>query len=130
MRVTPMQTEDTIQIFIAAINNQNVEQIVELCTEDHRFIDAHGGVVTRDALRQAWTAYFAFMPIYRIETEAIISRDGMAAVFGWASGGLDASRPDRRVWRRPCAWRADIVNDRVALWQVYIDTKAVFDLLQ
>ena len=84
MRVTPMQTEDTIQIFIAAINNQNVEQIVELCTEDHRFIDAHGGVVTRDALRQAWTAYFAFMPIYRIETEAIISRDGMAAGFWWA----------------------------------------------
>jgi ketosteroid isomerase-like protein len=51
------------------------------------------------------------------------------AVFGCASGGLNAADKKDRCWSRPCAWRATVRQDRISRWQVYVDTKAVFDLL-
>ncbi len=129
MRRRPIHVEDVIRRFVAAINDRDVDAIVALCTDDHQFVDAYGGVVSRETLRSAWAGYFAFMPHYGIEIETILVESDQVAVFGWAWGGLEASDPAARAWRRPCAWRACVSDERVRLWQVYVDTKIIFDML-
>jgi ketosteroid isomerase-like protein len=122
-------TESVIRDFIVAVNDHDVARIVALSTDDHQFVDAHGVAVQRQALEAAWTGYFAFMPRYGIEVEAILCDGDTGAVFGSAWGGLDESNSTTRSWRRPCAWRAVVADSRIRLWQVYVDTKAVFALL-
>ena len=116
--------------FIAAINAHDVSAIVDLCSADHLFVDAHGNSVTRDHLVQAWRAYFVFMPVHGIDVETMFAQDGVVALFGWAWGELAGSRDGARRWRRPAAWRAVVRAGRIASWQVYSDTKIVFDLAE
>jgi ketosteroid isomerase-like protein len=124
-----MRTEKVVLAFVEAVNAHDVEGIVGLCARDHRFVDAYGAVVPADQLRSAWAAYFRFMPHYGIEVETVLCEGDIAAVFGCAWGGLAADNAAGRSWRRPCAWRARVQNGQIQLWQVYVDTKAVFDLL-
>jgi len=124
-----MTPADVVRAFVNAINDHDVPRIAGLCTSDHRFVDAHGGVVLAQDLPSAWAGYFQFMPHYGIEVESMVAQGDNVAVFGVAWGGLDAANLTERSWRRPCAWRACVMGDQVKLWQVYVDTKAVFDLL-
>ena len=124
-----MTPAETVLAFIGAINAQDVNRIVGLCTADHEFVDAHGNVVPSDRLAGAWTGYFQFMPHYGIEVEQILADGEVVAVFGAAWGSLNAADASDRAWRRPGAWRAVVKGGRVRRWQVYVDTKAVFDLL-
>jgi hypothetical protein len=106
-----------------------VARIVGLAAPDHRFVDAFGEVTPAERLETAWTGYFGFMPHYGIEVETLLADGETAALFGAAWGGLDAADRSRRSWRRPCAWRAVARDGKISLWQVYVDTKIVFDLL-
>jgi ketosteroid isomerase-like protein len=126
----PVSTYETIVAFMRAINARDVGAIMSLCAEDHRFVDAHGGVTPAERLQSAWTGYFEVMPHYGVEAEEIVCDGGRAIVFGSAWGSLDPVDPARRAWRRPCAWRALVRDGRIALWQVYVDTKPVFDLMK
>jgi ketosteroid isomerase-like protein len=120
--------KDAVLDFISAINAHDVTRILALCTEDHEFIDAYGGVVAGDGLLPAWQGYFAFMPEYGIDVEDITGDGHRLAVFGSAWGRL-APAHGGGSWRRPAAWRARVNGGRVRLWQVYVDTKIVFDAM-
>lgn len=124
-----MGPSEVVAAFIEAINAHDARRIAALCTADHRFVDAHGVVVAGEGLPAAWAGYFGFMPHYGIDVVELLEHGGTVAVFGQAWGGLDAADPSVRAWRRPCAWRARVEGERVKLWQVYVDTKVVFDLL-
>ncbi len=124
-----MTTRQTVLAFVEAINAHDVAGIARLCAPDHRFVDAFGGVTPADRLEAAWTGYFQFMPHYGIEVETLLCEGDLAALFGAAWGGLEAADPSSRSWRRPCAWRAEVHGGKITLWQVYVDTKIVFDLL-
>ncbi len=124
-----MQPEDVAMAFVEAINAHDVDGIVGLCAEDHQFIDAHGMALSGDKVRAAWTGYFDFMPRYGIDVDEIIVEGEVVAIFGTAWGELGAKDGADGSWRRPCAWRARVEQGRIALWQVYVDTKVVFDLL-
>jgi ketosteroid isomerase-like protein len=124
-----MSAPDTVVAFMQAINDHDVDRIVAFCSDDHRLVDAHGEVGSAEELAAAWAGYFRFMPHYGVEAETIVAVGETVAVFGWAWGGLDAADPGVKSWRRPCAWRASVRDGLVSLWQVYVDTKAVFDLL-
>jgi len=121
-----MAVDLVIRAFVDAINAHDVERILALCAPDHEFVDAHGNTVPAERLRAAWTGYFGFMPRYGIEIEDMLVEGETAALFGTAWGGLD---PEGRDWRRPAAWRVRVTAGRIRLWQVYVDTKIVFDLL-
>jgi ketosteroid isomerase-like protein len=121
--------QGVIAEFIRAINDRRVDRIVALSSDDHAFVDAHGGAISRDKLADAWSAYFEFMPHYTVIAEQVLVDGDWIAVFGSASGSLDRENADLRAWTRPCAWRALVRDGQIALWQVYVDTKAVFDLL-
>jgi ketosteroid isomerase-like protein len=121
--------ETIVRAFVDAINRQDIGGIVKLCSADHEFVDACGNVVRAPEIAAAWRGYFGFMPRYGIETEDIFCAGDLVAVFGHAWGSLDATEEGSRRWRRPAAWRARVSERRISLWQVYADTKIVFDLL-
>jgi ketosteroid isomerase-like protein len=124
-----MTTRETVLAFVDAINAHDVTRIVGVAALDHQFVDAFGEATPADRLEAAWTGYFRFMPHYGIEVETLVVDGETAALFGAAWGGLDAADPSSRSWRRPCAWRAEVRSGKIRLWQVYADTKIVFDLL-
>ena len=125
----PQSPQVVARAFVDAINAHDVDRILGLAAEDHEFVDAHGNIVHAPALRAAWTGYLGFMPHYGIELDAVMCEGDLAALFGHAWGSLDAEPDGPRHWRRPTAWKARVSGDRVKLWQVYVDTKIVFDLL-
>ena len=120
-----MNPEAVITAYIAAINAQDVDAIVALSSADHAFIDAHGNTVPAASLAAGWRGYFTFMPRYGIDAEHILAQGNAIAVFGQAWGELATGG----AWRRPAAWRAALRDGLITRWQVYVDTKPVFDLL-
>jgi ketosteroid isomerase-like protein len=120
--------KDTVLDFIGAINAHDVPRIVSLCSPEHEFVDAHGNVVAYEGLLESWRGYFTLMPEYRIEVEDMVGDGACIAVFGAAAGRLAAAH-GARGWRRPAAWRARVAGRRIRLWQVYVDTKIVFDAM-
>lgn len=127
MPVPQVSAEATVRAFVDRINAHEPRGIVALCTPDHMFIDSLGARLSGLAdLEQAWVGYFALFPNYRIEVDSMISGDGLVLLSGWASATLRGTGPS---WRIPAAWRAMVVEGRIAEWQVYADNKPVYELL-
>jgi len=121
-----MTNKETIQTFIDRINAHDVDGLAELMSDDHRFIDAHGNeVVGREKMTAGWRGYFEWFPVYAIEVNEIFEQDDTFAMFGFAGGSYKGKA--ECSWRLPAAWKAIVKNGRVALWQVFADTKIPFE---
>jgi ketosteroid isomerase-like protein len=119
--------ETALRAFVACINAQDAAGIVAHCTDDHVFIDSLGSKMSGLArIEQGWAGYFALFPDYRIEIESVATDQDLVLACGFASA---THGPTGVAWRIPSAWRARIVDGRVAEWQVYADNKPVYELL-
>jgi len=115
---------DVARAFIAAINAHDLAALAALMAPDHVFVDALDGRVTgREAMAEAWRQYFAWVPDYRIDVETILADGGTVCVFGRASGTCAPhGAPDaKNRWEVPAAWRAQLHDGLVSIWQVYAD---------
>jgi len=120
-----MSAADTILRFLERINGHDADQIAELMTEDHVFIDSLGNAVTgRENMRSGWGSYFAFCPDYWVAHEDIFSEGSRVAIFGTAGGTIADN-----TWQTPAAWLAVVENGLVKAWRVYADNKPVYDIL-
>ena len=121
-----------VEQFIEAINRHNVGKLVELMTEDHRFIDAAGNQVTGlETLKAAWQGYFAWMPDYVISIDRWFEQGSQVGLFGEAQGtyAVQGQLLAENHWKLPAAWKAIVRKGKIAVWQVYCDTKPVFDIM-
>jgi len=119
--------ERAVREYIARINAHDASGIVALCTADHVFIDSLGSRLSgRTRLEHAWRGYFALFPDYRIEVHSIASADDLVLASGLAAGTHASSGA---AWRIPAAWRAKVIDGRLAEWQVYADNKPVYEIL-
>ncbi len=117
--------------FIRGINEHNVEALSELMSEDHRFIDALGAEVKgRDVMKRGWVGYFKWFPDYKIECTQILESGNTFGIFGFAIGTYSGTDTRENHWRLPAAWRLVAENGLVKEWQVYCDTKTVFEILE
>ena|ERR1700690_386151 len=117
--------------FVRRINDHNVDAIVELMSDDHTFIDAHGNsVVGKDKMRSGWIGYFDWFPDYHIDITSSMEQNNMVALFGTASGTFKGIAKKEAAWKLPASWKAVIENGKVKLWQVYADTKIPFEIIQ
>lgn len=129
-----MTNKQVILAFAECINAHDVEGLGELMSADHRFIDAHGNeVVGKNKMIAGWRGYFEWFPDYWIEWNEIFEGAAsdagqMFAMFGFAGGSFkgksDAS------WHLPAAWKAIVKDGRMALWQVFADTKTPFEIIE
>lgn len=127
-----MTAEETVLEFLDRINGRDPDQLAELMTEDHVFIDSLGRSVRgRDAMRSGWRGYYSFCPDYWVSHERVFANGNTVAVFGSAGGTIAANGqlpPDNR-WQIPAAWLAVVENGLVKEWRVYADNKPVYDIL-
>ena len=123
-----MTTREVILAFVEAINAHDLTALAELMTDDHAFIDAHGnGITGRQQMLAGWRGYFEWFPDYQIEVTDVFENENDFAMCGFAGGSFKGSAD--RSWRLPAAWKATISDGRVALWQVFADTKIPFEII-
>jgi ketosteroid isomerase-like protein len=129
-----MTDKQTILAFIDRINAHDVDGLDELMSDDHTFIDALGNeVVGREKMTVGWRAYFEWFPDYYIAVNDVFEGDvsdrGQTfALFGFAGASFKGKQSE--CWRLPAAWQASAKDGRVALWQVFVDTKIPFEIIE
>jgi ketosteroid isomerase-like protein len=108
-----------VRAFIERINAHDVDGLSACLTEDHRFIDSLGTVLSgRDTLRQAWASYFQLVSDYQVTIHEMAATDASLLLVGTAAG-----RSGGGAWVTPAAWRAVVRAGQVAEWQVYADNE-------
>ena len=119
-----MNTIETVQSFIGAINNRDLSAIRDLMVEEHLLVDSSGTTVSgRDQVSAAWNAFFAMFPEYEIRVEHLLAEGPVAAVFGTASGNVlgKPGIPLKQDKEMPAAWQAIAEGGKILRWQVYAD---------
>jgi ketosteroid isomerase-like protein len=104
-----------VRALIRAINGRRVDRIVELLTENHRFIDSLGGVLRgRDEVAKGFAAYFKMVPDYRIDVAQMLGKGNTVLVWGSARGSYVPNGQDvpKGHWQMPAAWRAIVRQGR------------------
>jgi hypothetical protein len=145
------QTEATVQVareFVAAINRQDVDGLVQLMTEDHQFTDSLGNTARgRESMREGWKLYFQMVPDYQLQVEETYVNDSGVVMLGVAGGtyshafesvratGMPTLLPDgtskvMNKWQTPAAVRAIIQDGLVAQWQIFADNEPIRKLMR
>jgi len=118
--------------FANEINRHDVKSLLEMITDDHRFVDGLGVEVHgREKLREAWTAYFGMFPDYHMDVRESFQSGPAVALIGTASGtySVNGELPAHNRWKIPAAWRALVDHQRVAHWQVFTDSEPVWKVM-
>ena len=124
-----MTNKETVLAFIDCINAHDVDGLADLMTDDHRFIDAHGNEVAgKEQMIAGWRGYFGMFPDYSIKVMEVFENGESFAMFGVAGASFQG-RPEAS-WRLPAALKAIVRDGRVALWQVFADTKIPFEMIE
>jgi uncharacterized protein (TIGR02246 family) len=128
----PPPPEDVVRRFAEAINSHDADAVAAFLTDDHVFIDSLGNRLSgRQNLLLGWRKYFQMFPDYSIQISSFAVHQSTVAAFGGASGTYAAApHPTQGFWTIPAAWRAIVVGDRIAEWQVYADNSPVVQILQ
>jgi ketosteroid isomerase-like protein len=117
---------------VRAINRQDVEELAELMTETHRFVDSLDNVVEgRERMRAAWKSYFGMVPDYTIAVEETFRDGPIVVLLGTAQGtyaGGGQLTPENH-WETPVALRAFVEGGKVAEWRVYADNEPMRRLM-
>ena len=116
--------KDIVISFIKAINNHNVDKIVDLMSDDHIFIDGYGDKsIGKSGMREGWHEYYKMFPDYKVEITEIVENDSIIGLFGYVNATykniMDESNSN--FWRTPAAWKAIVENNKIKHWQVYCD---------
>lgn len=102
--------------FNECINDQDIDRLASLMTDDHEFVDTEGGIVRGKAqCLEAWQGFFAHFPDYRNIFESVQTRDDMSIALGY-------SRCSDTRLDGPAIWTANARNGTIAEWRVYEDT--------
>jgi ketosteroid isomerase-like protein len=129
-----MTNHETVLAFIDRINARDADGLGELMSDDHRFIDALGNEVEgKEKMIPGWRGYFEWFPDYRIEVNEVFAGElsegeQTFAMFGFAGGSFKGNSD--ASWRVPAAWKAVVKDGRVAVWQVFADTKLQLESMQ
>ncbi len=90
------------------INNQDIESLANLMTEDHVFIDRHGD--RYGDMVNGWKEFFEKFTSYKNIFNRVESRRNLVILIGYALWSKKSLEKDHAIWT------AKIENDRVAVW--------------
>jgi ketosteroid isomerase-like protein len=119
--------------FVKAINDHDVNEIVNLMSEDHIFIDAMDNKsVGKKGMTEAWKGYYELFPDYKIEISDIVENESVIGLFGYVNATYKNLINDlnSNVWRIPASWKAIVENNKIKHWQVFCDYSALFKIIE
>jgi hypothetical protein len=122
---------DIVNGFVKAINNHNVNQIFNLISDGHLFIDGQDNKHIGKEGMEGWKSYFELFPDYRIEIADIVDNDPVFGLFGYAEGTFKGvkNESNSNFWRTPASWKAIVKNGKILHWQVYCDYSGLFKII-
>ncbi|MHA1942701.1 MAG: nuclear transport factor 2 family protein [Candidatus Hodarchaeales archaeon] len=103
-------------LYNECINNRDLEGIIALMAENHKFIDSKNRVENKEQMKKSWKEFFAEYPDYRNIFHTVISRENLVILLGHSV----CSEP---VLDGPAIWTATIENDLIAEWRIYLDSE-------
>ena len=113
-----MSQQSVVLSFNDCINARDLDGLVRMMTEDHRFIDTAGAVVSgKPACTEAWRGFFAAFPDYRNIFEHLHDKGDAVIV----EGRSECSDPRLNG---PGLWRAVVNGSSIAEWRIFEDTPA------
>ncbi len=114
---TVVSSEETVLKFVEAINQHDVEAIVNLLGEGHRALgpDAAEQAGVANA-RDRWKRTFSVYPDYTILVRSITSKEDRVLLAGSLNGS------DSAVASVPAAWEARIENRLITEWRTFSNT--------
>lgn len=113
-----MSDRDIAIKFNDAINARDLDALVALMTDDHRFVDTEGTAFEGiERCREVWAGFFSAFPDYRNHFETLIERDGTVSIVGRSTCS------DARL-AGPALWSVIILDGAVREWRVHEDTVA------
>ena len=118
--------------FVEAINDHNVDEIINLMSEDHVFIDAYGDTyIGKKGMKEGWEGYYGLFPDYKIDVSDIMESDPIIGLFGYASATYKnmGDESNSNFWRVPASWKAIVENNKIKHWQVYCDYSKLFKII-
>ena len=127
-----MTSEEVVESFVAAINAGDLNRLTELMTGDHTFIDSDGEHYRgKDRMHEGWRDYFELVSDFHIEIIEKYSRGNRVVLTGIAAGTFSRKGellPENH-WKVPAAWRAETRDDRVEVWQLYVNPEPMRKIL-
>jgi ketosteroid isomerase-like protein len=128
-----MTDRETVNNFIRAINDHDVEQIYDLMSGDHTFIDGYGNKCTgREEMKDGWDNYYKMFPDYYIEITDYTENGTIIGLFGYAGGTYKNIKDSSNTnsWRTTAAWKAIVEKGKVKCWQVFCDYNRLLSIIE
>jgi hypothetical protein len=110
--------------FVKAINDHDVDEIADLMSEDHIFIDATDHkTIGKNVMKEGWKGYFELFPDYKIEISDICENESVIGLFGYVNATYKnlTNKLNSNFWRIPASLKAIVENNKIRHWQVYCD---------
>jgi len=99
--------------FNEKINQQDLEGLAELMTDDHVFIDNEGNITEgKNAMKDSWKYFFERYPDYKNKFTNVTIQDNVVVMVGHS---ICSYKP----LDGPNVWTAKIRNGRISEWRVY-----------
>jgi ketosteroid isomerase-like protein len=118
--------------FVKAINDHAVNDIVNVMSEDHIFIDAMDNKsVGKNGMKEGWEEYYKLFPDYHIEISDITENESVIGLFGYVNATYKnmTNELNSNFWRTPVSWKAIVENNKIKHWQVYCDYTALLKVV-
>ncbi|MBN1886028.1 MAG: nuclear transport factor 2 family protein [Candidatus Krumholzibacteriota bacterium] len=113
------RTESIVRDFVRLFNERRVDDLSELLTDDHLFVDALGKTIRgKRSMKEAWDKYFHMVSAYSIEIDEIEGTADRFDIRGRAKGAGREGVPQSTPWEIPASWRAVVRNGKIAEWRV------------
>jgi ketosteroid isomerase-like protein len=102
--------------FNGCINNRDLQELSNLMTDDHVFIDSNGDIHSgKELMIKGWRDFFHQFPDYRNHFAIIESREDQVFVIGHSTCSF-------KLLDGPALWTAKVKDGLIAEWRVYLDT--------
>jgi ketosteroid isomerase-like protein len=122
----------TVIRFVKAINDHDINEIVNLMSEDHIFIDAaNHKTVGKKGMKEGWERYYELFPDYKIEISDITENESVIGLFGNVNATYKnlTNKLNSNFWRITASWKAIAENNKIKHWQVYCDYSDLFKII-
>lgn len=98
--------------FNEKINQQDIEGLTELMTDDHTFIDSDGTATKgKEIMKQGWKDFFSKFPDYKNIFNCVTVQNDIAVMVGYSSCSY-------KPLDGPNIWTAKVAGERISEWRV------------
>jgi len=99
--------------FNEKINQQYLESLAQLMTDDHTFIDNFGEITKgKDVMKEGWREFFKKYPDYQNIFTSVTIQDNVVVMVGYSTCSY-------KPLDGPSIWTAKINGGHVSKWRVY-----------